>query len=148
MIDFKIRTATHNDFEVSYNIKKDALQSYIDKTWGWNEEFQKKYHEKHFDTKNLQIVEVQNKPVGCLEILDNKDHLLISGLYIMQKYQSKKIGSSIINNIIKDSNTKRKTIKLQVLKANERAMQLYKSLGFETYMVDNIYNKMIYRHNK
>jgi ribosomal protein S18 acetylase RimI-like enzyme len=148
MIDFKIRKATHNDFEASYDIKKDALQSYIDKTWGWNEEFQRKYHEKHFNTKNLKIIEVQKEPVGSLEILDKEDHLLISGLYIMQKYQSKKIDSSIINEIIEDSKAKKKTIKLQVLKANERAMLLYKRLGFETYEVDNIYFKMIYRHNK
>lgn len=146
MIEYKIRNSTQEDFEAAYSIKKDALQSYIDKTWGWNEEFQRKYHEKHFDTKNLQIIEVQNEPVGSLEILDNEDHLLISGLYIMQKYQSKKIGSTIINEIIEDSKAKKKTIKLQVLKANERAKQLYESLGFETYMVDNIYYKMIFRH--
>jgi len=34
------------------------------------------------------------------------------------------------------------------LKANERAKELYESLGFETYHVDNIYFKMIYRYNK
>ncbi len=148
MIAYKIRDAIQNDFEAAYNIKKDALQSYVDKTWGWNEEFQRKYHEKHFDTKNLQIIEVQKKPVGSLEILDKDDHLLISGLYIIQKFQSKNIGSTIIRNIIKDTNSEKKTIKLNVLRANERAMQLYESLGFETYMVDNIYFKMIYRHNK
>ncbi|MBL7129034.1 MAG: GNAT family N-acetyltransferase [Ignavibacteria bacterium] len=148
MIAYKIRDAIQNDFEAAYNIKKDALQSYVDKTWGWNEEFQRKYHEKHFDTKNLQIIEVQKKPVGSLEILDKDDHLLISGLYIIQKFQSKNIGSTIIRNIIEDSKSKKRTIKLNVLKANERAKQLYESLGFETYMVDNIYYKMIYRHNK
>ena len=148
MIDFKIRDATSKDFEAAYNIKKDALQSYVNKTWGWNEEFQRKYHEKHFETKNLQIIEVRKEPVGSLEILDKEDHLLISGLYIIQKFQSKNIGSTIIRNIIKDTNSEKKTIKLNVLRANERAMQLYESLGFETYMVDNIYFKMIYRHNK
>jgi len=148
MVEFIIRNATQNDYEIAYNIKKDALQSYVDKTWGWNEEFQRKYHEKHFDTKNLQIIEVQKEPVGSLEILDKEDHLFISGFYIMQKYQSKNIGSTIIRNIIKDSEAEKKTIKLNVLKANERAKELYESLGFETYMVDNIYYKMIYRHNK
>ena len=148
MIEYKIRNATQDDFEAAYNIKKDALQSYIDKTWGWNEEFQRKYHEKHFDIKNLQIIEVQKEPVGSLEIINKEDHLLIPGFYIMQKYQSKKIGSTIINEIIEDSKAEKKTIKLQVLKANERAKHLYESLGFETYMVDNIYFKMIYRLNK
>jgi len=148
MVEFIIRNATPNDYEIAYNIKKDALQSYVDKTWGWNEEFQRKYHEKHFDTKNLQIIEVQKEPVGSLEILDKEDRLFISGFYIMQKYQSKNIGSTIIRNIIKDSEAEKKTIKLNVLKANERAKELYESLGFETYMVDNIYYKMIYRHNK
>ena len=46
MVDFKIRDATQDDFDAAYNIKKDALQSYVHKTWGWNEEYQRKYHKK------------------------------------------------------------------------------------------------------
>ena len=148
MIDYKIRNATQEDFEAAYNIKKDALQSYVDKTWGWNEEFQRKYHEKDFNTKELKIIEVENKPIGSIKVIDEVNYFNISEIYIMLKYQSKKIGSTIIKEIIKDSKAKKKTIKLQVLKANERARQLYESMGFETYEVDNIYLKMIYRHNK
>ena len=148
MIEYKIRNATQEDFEAAYNIKKDALQSYVDKTWGWNEEFQRKYHEKHFNIKNLQIIEVEDRPIGSIKIIGIGNHLFISEIYIMQKYQSKKIGSTIIMNIIEDSKSKKKTIKLNVLKANEGAKELYESLGFETYQIDNIYFKMIYRYNK
>ena len=145
MIDFKIRNASQDDYEAAYIIKKDALQSYVEKTWGWNEEFQRNYHEKHFEPKNLKIIEVENKPIGSLQVINEKNNIFLSELFIMQKYQSKKIGSTIINDYIKNANMEKNTVKLQVLRSNGRAVQLYKKLGFETYEEDNVYYKMIYR---
>ena len=147
MIVYKIRDATQNDFEDAYSIKKVALQSYVEKTWGWNEQFQRNYHEKYFEPKNLKIIEVENKPVGSLKVIKEKNYIFLSELFIMNKYQSKKIGSTIINDYIKNTNAEKKTVKLQVLRSNGRAVQLYKKLGFKTYEEDNVYFKMIYRHN-
>ena len=148
MIDFKIRNASQDDYEAVYKIKKDALQSYVEKTWGWNEEFQRNYHEKHFEPINLKIIEVKNEPIGSLKFIKEKDHIFLSELFIIQKYQSKKIGSRIINGYIKNAIVHRKTVKLQVLRINKRAVNLYKKLGFEIYEEDNVYFKMIYRHKR
>ena len=148
MIDFIIRNASQDDYEAAYKIKKDALQSYVEKTWGWNEEFQRKYHEKHFEPINLKIIEVKNEPIGSLKFIKEKDHIFLSELFIMQKYQSKKIGSRIIKDYIRKSIAKKKTVKLQVLKINKRAVNLYKKLGFEIYEKDNVYFKMIYRNEE
>ncbi|MBL7127472.1 MAG: GNAT family N-acetyltransferase [Ignavibacteria bacterium] len=148
MIVYKIRDATQNDFEDAFNIKKDALQSYVEKTWGWNEEFQSNYHKKHFEPKNLKIIEVESKPIGSLKFITEKDHIFLSELFIMQAYQSKKIGSRIINDYIYNAYTEKKTVKLQVLRINKRAVKLYKKLCFEIYEEDNVYFKMIYRHEQ
>ncbi len=148
MIVFKIRNAIQDDYEAAYKIKKNALQSYVEKTWGWNEEFQRNYHKKHFEPKNLKIIEVESKPIGSLKIINKKNHIFLSELFIIQKYQSMNIGSRVINDYIKNSFAERKTVKLQVLKINERAVKLYKRLGFEIYEEDNVYYKMIYRHHK
>ena len=148
MVDFKLRNAIQKDYEAAYIIKKDALQSYVEKTWGWNEEFQRNYHEKHFKPNNLKLVEVENKPIGSLKFIEEKDHIFLSELFIMQKYQSKKIGSRIIKDYIKKSIAEKKTVRLQVLRINERAVNLYKKLGFEIYKKDNVYYKMIYRNYK
>ena len=148
MIDFKIRNASQDDYEAAYIIKKDALQSYVEKTWGWNEEFQRNYHEKHFEPINLKIIEVKNEPIGSLKFIKEKDHIFLSELFIMQAYQSKKIGSRIINDYIYNAYTEKKTVKLQVLRINKRAVKLYKKLCFEIYEEDNVYFKMIYRHEQ
>ena len=148
MIVYKIRDAIQNDFEDAYNIKKDALQSYVEKTWGWNEQFQRNYHEKYFEPKNLKIIEVENKPIGSLKVINEKNYTFLSELFIMKKYQSKKIGSTIINYYIKNAKAGKKAIKLQVLRSNGRVVQLYMKLGFKTYEVDNIYYKMIYRYKQ
>ncbi|MFC2093807.1 GNAT family N-acetyltransferase [Bacteroidota bacterium] len=146
MVNFKIRNATQDDYEAVYIIKKDALQSYVENKWGWNEELQRNYHEKHFEPNNLKIIEAENKPIGSLKFIKAKDHIFLSELFIIQKYQSKRIGSRIINDYIKNANAEKKAVKLQVLRINERAVKLYKKLGFESYEEDNVYFKMIYRH--
>ena len=146
MVEFKLRNASQDDYEAAYIIKKDALQSYVEKTWRWNEEFQRNYHKKHFEPKNLKIIEVESNPVGSLKFITEKDHIFLSELFIMQAYQSKQIGSRIIKDYIKNANTEKKTVKLQVLRSNERAVKLYKKLDFEIYEEDNVYFKMIYRH--
>ena len=148
MVDFKIRNATQDDYEAAYFIKKDALQSYVEKTWRWNEEFQRDYHEKHFEPNNLKIIEVESKPIGSLKFITEKDHIFLSELFIMQAYQSKKIGSRIINDYINNAYTEKKTVKLQVLRINKRAVKLYRKLGFEIYEEDNVYYKMIYRYER
>ena len=146
MVNFIIRNATQDDYEAAYNINKDALESYVEKTWGWNEEFQRNYHKKYFEPKNLKIIEVGNKPIGSLKFIKEKVHIFLSELFIMQAYQSKQIGSRIIKDYIKNANTEKKTVKLQVLRSNERAVKLYKKLDFEIYEKDNVYFKMICRH--
>ena len=86
------------------------------------------------------------RQVGSLKFITEKDHIFLSELFIMQAYQSKQIGSRIIKDYIKNANTEKKTVKLQVLRSNERAVKLYKKLDFEIYEEDNVYFKMIYRH--
>jgi len=148
MVEFKLRNATQDDYEAAYNIKKDALESYVEKTWGWNEEFQRNYHEKYFVPNNLKIIEVNNKPIGSLKFIKEKDHIFLSELFIIQAYQSNKIGSRIIKDYIKKAIIEKKTVRLQVLRKNERAVNLYKKLGFEIHKEDNVYFKMICRYEQ
>lgn len=67
MLNYKLRKAANKDFQLAYDIRNNALGEYVKQTWGWDEEWQMKYHTEDFDTNILQIIEVSDKPVCSLE---------------------------------------------------------------------------------
>jgi len=48
MNDLKLRKATTHDSEFAYQTKKTAFREYVEKVWGWDEEEQRKLHERRF----------------------------------------------------------------------------------------------------
>lgn len=142
---YSLRKAGHNDYEFVFEVKKNALGEYITETWGWDEELQCKMHEDDIRTQNLFIIEAEGKGIGTLSINEEGNRIVIGSLYILDKYQSKGIGSRIVKNII--SENPGKEIRLGVLKVNFRAKKLYERLGFEVTGEENHHHKMIYKKN-
>ncbi|HJY64042.1 MAG TPA: GNAT family N-acetyltransferase [Ignavibacteria bacterium] len=141
-INFILRASIEKDFEIIYSIKKNALGEYITKTWGWDEDFQRKMQAEEFNTENISIIEVNRITVGTVGIIENDNEIIVSRLYIIDKYQSNGIGSKIIKDII--SKYRNKTIKLGVLKVNPRAKEFYERHGFKMIGEENEHYKLKY----
>jgi ribosomal protein S18 acetylase RimI-like enzyme len=134
--DFKVikrRKAKKDDFDFIYNLKKKTLKPYIKEIWGWDEKWQRKYFSDHFNSKELEIIQFLDKDIGCISLKETDESLEISLIEILPKYQNQGIGTFLIRNIIKESKNKNKSLYIQVLKSNEGALRLYKSLGFMVY---------------
>lgn len=69
---------------------------------------------------------INDKVVGCLLLTDIDDGKLLDEIYIEEDYRGKGIGSDIIKRIIMNNDI----VYLWVYKKNERAISLYKRLGF------------------
>ena len=82
MESFARRPATDKDFEFAYQVKKAALGPYIEKTWGWDEDWQRNYHEEDFDASKLEIIQIAGEDIGTLEISHNESHLQLNEIYI------------------------------------------------------------------
>ena len=41
-MDYKIRIATPNDHDLIYTLKAESVRPYVEKIWGWDEDYQKK----------------------------------------------------------------------------------------------------------
>ncbi len=69
---------------------------------------------------------VNSKIVGCL-LLTRKDNVnLLDEIYIEKDYRNKKIGTSIIKDILKNNDN----VYLWVYKDNKKAISLYERMGF------------------
>jgi ribosomal protein S18 acetylase RimI-like enzyme len=124
---FSLRKATNNDLDLTFKIKENALQQYLEMLWGWNEKAQQDFHRREFKKEHFQVIELQNEPIGYLEILPFKDHIFLANLMILQPFQGKRIGKIIMQDLIKNN----PKIILEVLKVNERAIAFYQGLNFE-----------------
>ena len=124
---FNLRKATDQDLDLTFKIKQNALQEYLEMLWGWNEKAQKNFHKKEYKKEHFQVIEQQNEPVGYLEIEPFQDHIFLANLMILQKFQGKGLGKIIMQDLIKNN----PKIVLEVLKVNQRAIKFYQSLNFE-----------------
>lgn len=130
MEQLSLRKATGDDYEFFYDVKKIVLKHYIEAIWGWDENFQRKFHEENYNVKNTNIIVVDNEDAGTLEIKEDEASIFISSLYILPAYQGKGIGSKLITNFIEQAEKENKRVELEVLKLNVGAQKLYKRLGF------------------
>ena len=124
---FNLRKATDQDLDLTFKIKKNALQEYLEMLWGWHEKAQHDFHRRAFKKDHFQVIEQQNHPIGYLEIEPFQDHIFLANLMILQPFQGKGIGKIIMQNLIKNH----PKIVLEVLKVNQRAIAFYEGLGFE-----------------
>ena len=69
---------------------------------------------------------VDNKIVGCLLLINKDDGKLLDEIYLEEEYRNKGIGTEIINDILNNNDV----VYLWVYKENEKAISLYKKLGF------------------
>jgi ribosomal protein S18 acetylase RimI-like enzyme len=124
---FNIRKATDNDLDLTFKIKQNALQQYLEMLWGWNEKAQQDFHRREFKKEHFQVIEHQNEPIGYLEIVQFSDHIFLANLMILQKFQGKGLGKIIMQDLIQNN----PKIVLEVLQVNQRAIAFYRALNFE-----------------
>jgi ribosomal protein S18 acetylase RimI-like enzyme len=144
-LEYKLKKASEEDFLLSYEIRKNSLGKYVEETWGWDEEWQMKYHKEDFNIDILQIIEVEGKPAGTLESYEEDGTIRVSGIYIIDEFQGKGIGCDIMQKIIDEAGSKDMQIQFQVLKVNVRAKKFYERLGFSVYGENQTHYQMIYK---
>jgi ribosomal protein S18 acetylase RimI-like enzyme len=126
-----LRKATDHDLDLTYKIKKNALQEYLEMLWGWNEEAQADFHREHYQKGRFEVIELQNSPIGYLEIETNEDHIFLANLMILQQFQGQGIGKIVMQELIKNH----PNILLEVLKVNHKAKHFYEGFGFTVFDV-------------
>ena len=49
MLNVTLRAATQDDSEFVFLVKKAALGKYVEQTWGWDESFQRQFHDDDYE---------------------------------------------------------------------------------------------------
>jgi ribosomal protein S18 acetylase RimI-like enzyme len=123
------REVNQEDFDFLYQMHVATMKEYVDQTWGWEDDFQKKVFQERFDPSEIQMITFNNIDIGVISLLKKKEEIFLRAIEILPQYQSKGIGTWLIKNIIQEGELSRVPVILYVLKVNP-AQKLYKRLGF------------------
>jgi ribosomal protein S18 acetylase RimI-like enzyme len=127
MMHIHLRNATEADFNLTYQIKKNALNEYLELTWGWNDDAQFNFHREEFkNLQNFNIIEWNNQPVGYTEIIKRENGIFIANIMILKHFQGQGVGKILMQRILSEHSI----IHLEVLKVNVRATTFYQNHGF------------------
>lgn len=122
----------HN-FMKDYGYIEGMTQTYED-LWSWYEELQESDNEVFYSIYDQQT----NQWLGFVSLIDlnevEQEGWLVIGL--IEGARGKGIGQDSLSNFLKEAFKKGiKIVKLSVLSHNQRAIKLYKKLGFKLEMI-------------
>ena len=126
-MQISLRPVKPEDFEFLWRLHNAALKKYVEETWGWDEEFQRKNFEANFKIEDGEIIVFQGEDVGFWWKIEKENEILLASIRLLPEFQNKGIGTKLIKELIETSD---KPVRLHVLKVNP-ARRLYERLGFE-----------------
>ncbi|MBD1567068.1 GNAT family N-acetyltransferase [Vibrio sp. S12_S33] len=135
------RSATSEDYQFTFELKKVAEMDSITAVFGWDEELQQELHRQEWNSGLPTIICLDGKPIGTYLLESKHDTLFFSRFFILPVFQGMGIGSQILQTIIKVSQQTHSPCKLCYLQGN-RVGKLYKRFGFIDYETDDAFVHM------
>lgn len=134
-----IRPATERDREFSYRVVKEAMRTYVEAAYGdWKEEWQRQYHDNDFSSSPPEVVSVGGADVGIWKVSHEPQRLVLKKVYLLPQFQRKGLGTSLIQQLIRESEVCGLPIELRYLKVNP-VDSLYERLGFVRLKEEGLY---------
>lgn len=148
----RYRKASPREMDWAYRIFKTGMQSYITRTWGWNELFQEHSFFANLPASSFVIasidtsVESADDPgqvdIGGYCLKTKADHLYLEMLLIDPAWQRQGYGSAIMDEVMREAHSRNMAVRLSVLKINP-ASRFYQRLGFVIEAEDDIRYRMV-----
>ncbi|MCP1186063.1 GNAT family N-acetyltransferase [Paenibacillus sp. 1781tsa1] len=82
-----------------------------------------------FDPVHTRIIEVEGSMVGCVALKPKAEVYLLEHFYIHPDYQGQRIGTQVLNMLLKQDEVQGKQVVLNVLQGSP-ARRLYERFGF------------------
>jgi len=130
MSDPILRRAGPDDCEFAYRTRRAAFREYVEKVEGWNEDEQRRLHERRFATQDFRVIEVAGADVGIVAVVVTPDCVKVNQLVLAPESQGRDIGRRCMRLLMEDASRRGVPVRLRVMKVNPRALAFYRRLGF------------------
>ena len=129
MPELTLRPATVADYAFLADLHRQTLADYAAQTWGWDEARLLAEFRQEFAGAVRQVVCLGRHEIGSLVVEDEGASLFLDYLAILPTYQSRGMGTQLIQQLLDEAASRGIPVHLHVLKCNP-AKALYERLGF------------------
>ena len=129
-MEYHLRRASESDKHFLYSLHRATMRIAIEKTWGWDEAWQRSDFEKRFKEQLVSVIEVDARDVGALWLETSQEVIYIADLQVLPELQGHGIGTAVLQGLIAAGAARGVPVELAVLQVNPRARCLYERLGF------------------
>jgi GNAT superfamily N-acetyltransferase len=126
---FQELTPTDEEFEFSFQAKKQALGPHIIQQWGWDEKFQREVHDQRLREKPFCQIEMNGRPIGTLSLQLLPKFIRFGEFYLIDSFRGLGIGSKILAHCLQLADDKNIPVRLEYLLWNPVG-SLYRRNGF------------------
>jgi ribosomal protein S18 acetylase RimI-like enzyme len=124
-----MRPATPADAEFCYQLHKAAMGACITAIRGWDEQVQRAFHARAFNTDRWRIITDGETDIGMLDVDYRPGEIYLSRIEIHPDRQGRGIGTRLISALLDEAHQEGCDLVLDVLAVNRRAQALYGRLG-------------------
>jgi ribosomal protein S18 acetylase RimI-like enzyme len=128
-----LRQGSADDFAFVCWLQATTMRPLVEQIWGWDEAAQRDLFRARFEGAARQIIVVDGRDVGVLEVERRPNALEIETLQIAPEAQGQGIGEAVLRDLIAEAHAHGQPATLQVFQINTRARALYERLGFIEY---------------
>ena len=128
---YRLEQATYHDRDFLYRLLKATMEQYYIATFGrWDERTEQRYFQESLREWPYHLIIHNEQRIGCLSFTQDQHEMFLNEIHILPHYQNRGIGTCVLQDLIKLSQSHKIPMKLEVLKVNENAQQLYRRLDF------------------
>jgi ribosomal protein S18 acetylase RimI-like enzyme len=125
-----LRPASPDDAEFVNTLTRTVMLDYVSKTWSSTEERDAYFEKNKLDLATTRIIQLDGKDVGRISVIRSSTDVLIDNIHVLPQYQSKGIGSKVIQETLDEASEEGLPVSLQLLRSNP-VKSLYERLGFK-----------------
>jgi len=138
------RVASAHDREFLYDLHGRTMRAVIERTWGWDEVWQREEFERRLREYLVSIIEWDGLDAGAIVLESRPDSIYIHEFQVLPEYQDRGVGAAVLRRVIDQAASRGLAVTLSVLRANPRAQQLYERVGFTVTDVEEPFLHMRY----
>lgn len=143
--DIQKRSAGEQDFEFARQTHHEAYRDVVERQFGWDEKAQDNFFASTWATRPHEILLCNGEPCGYYALEKGNEFIQLHELTILPEYQGQGIGTRLLKEAIEMGKNNHVPVRLQVLKENTGAIDLYQRMGFKEVDETETHLKMEFR---
>jgi N-acetylglutamate synthase-like GNAT family acetyltransferase len=130
MNSLTLRKASPNDSEFAYRTRRAAFKQYVEKVEAWDEDEQRKLHQRRFGAQDFRVINQAGTDVGIMGVVKTPDCVKVNQLFLLPEHQGKDIGRRCMLLFMEEARQAGLPVRLRVMKVNPRALAFFQRVGF------------------